>query len=31
MVIGFDMGTAGNSCPGTGTADCTLGTIDSCV
>jgi hypothetical protein len=31
MVIGFDMNTAGNSCPGTGTADCTLGTIDSCV
>ena len=31
MVIGFDMNTAGNSCPGTGTSDCTLGTIDSCV
>ena len=31
IVIGFDMNTAGNTCPGTGTTDCTLGTIDACV
>lgn len=31
IAIGFDMNIAGNSCPGTGTADCTLGPIDSCV
>jgi hypothetical protein len=31
MTVGFDMDTTGNSCPGTGLADCTLGTIDTCV
>jgi len=31
ITVGFDMNTAGNSCPGTGAADCTLGTIDSCI
>jgi hypothetical protein len=31
IVVGYDMDTAGNSCLGTGAADCTLGTIDSCV
>ena len=31
ITVGFDMNTAGNSCPGTGTADCTLGAIDGCV
>jgi len=30
ITIGFDMNTAGNSCPGPG-SDCTLGAIDRCV
>jgi len=31
LVIGFDMNPAGNTCPGDGVTDCTLGTIDTCV
>jgi hypothetical protein len=31
IIIGYDMDPSGNTCPGTGTADCTLGTIDPCV
>jgi len=31
ITVGFDMNTAGNSCPGTGAANCTLGAIDACV
>lgn len=31
VTVGFDMNTAGNTCPGNGTTDCTLGTIDTCV
>jgi hypothetical protein len=31
ITIGFDMKTEGNSCPGTGSEDCTLGAIDTCV
>jgi len=30
ITVGFDMNTAGNSCPGS-EADCVLGPIDSCV
>lgn len=30
ITVGFDMNTAGNSCPGGG-SDCVLGPIDSCV
>ena len=30
ITVGFDMNTAGNSCPGDGT-NCTLDTIDTCV
>jgi len=31
ITIGFDMNTAGNTCPGDGVTDCTLGPIDACV
>jgi hypothetical protein len=31
ITIGFDMNTEGNSCPGMGPEDCTLGAIDTCV
>jgi hypothetical protein len=31
LVVGFDMDPTGNSCPGDGVTDCTLGTIDPCV
>ena len=31
LVVGFDMNPAGNSCPGDGVNDCTLGTIDPCI
>ena len=31
ITIAYDMVTAGNTCPGTGTADCAVGPIDSCI
>ena len=31
ITVGFDMNVAGNTCPGTGVADCVLGPIDTCV
>jgi hypothetical protein len=31
IVVGYDMNTAGNTCPGNGTTNCTLGAIDACV
>ena len=31
VTVGIDMDPAGNSCPGDGLSDCTLGTIDRCV
>jgi hypothetical protein len=31
VLVGFDMDPTGNSCPGDGTTDCTLGNIDACV
>jgi hypothetical protein len=31
IVFGLDMNTAGNSCPGDATNDCTLGTIEACI
>ena len=31
LTVGFDMNTTGNTCPGDGVSNCTLGTIDTCV
>jgi hypothetical protein len=31
IVVGYDMNTVGNTCPGDGVHDCTLGPIDACV
>jgi hypothetical protein len=31
ITVGYDMNTAGNTCPGDGVTDCTLGAIDACV
>lgn len=31
ITVGFDMNTTGNTCPGTGSGDCTLGAIDRCA
>ncbi|NIM49967.1 MAG: hypothetical protein GTO22_12095, partial [Gemmatimonadales bacterium] len=31
LTVGIDMDPTGNSCPGDGVTDCTLGEIDACL
>ena len=31
VIVGFDMDPTGNSCPGDGVSDCSLGAIDPCI